>query len=154
MTKEEKKRKAMEREYAWREKYPERYKARMRKHYVANRDKILARSLKWVADNKERHELNQSSWRKLVSVKRCADAVSRRAVSSMATPKWANEFFITEAYHLARLRTKLKTGGVSKWHVDHIVPLKSKLVCGLHVHNNLRVIPAIENLKKRNSHIP
>jgi len=54
---------------------------------------------------------------------------------------------IEQAYDLAQLRTKVFG---FKWHVDHVIPLKGKNVCGLHTPYNLQVIPAKENLRKRN----
>ena len=68
-----------------------------------------------------------------------------------AKPKWLteeHEFFIEEIYSLRDLRTEL-TGVVH--HVDHIIPLKGKDVCGLHVPWNLQVITAKDNLSKSNS---
>ena len=80
-----------------------------------------------------------------------ARTVKRNAQQHKAMPKWANEFFIEEAYRLAELRSKV-TG--IRWSVDHIVPLMGKTVCGLHTHDNLRVIPHKQNLSKGNRYWP
>lgn len=101
-------------------------------YYLRNKDKILKRGVAYDKANPE---------------SRIARRAKRRAKEFCATPSWANQFFIKEAYHLAKLR-KDATG--FKWHVDHIVPLNSKLVCGLHVEHNLQVIPATENIRKSN----
>ena len=68
------------------------------------------------------------------------------------TPKWVDPehaWFIQEAYSLMQLRTAV-TG--IQWHVDHVVPLHGKHVSGLHVIQNLCVIPARHNLVKGNSY--
>lgn len=75
---------------------------------------------------------------------------ANRAKRKQRVVSWDKEFtdFVTiEAYDLAKLRNKV-TG--IKWHVDHVIPLCGKSVCGLHVWNNLKVIPASENLRKGN----
>jgi hypothetical protein len=63
------------------------------------------------------------------------------------TPLWANKQAIKEQYTLAKTLTE-QTG--IKHHVDHIIPLRHPLVCGLHTETNLRVIPAWENIQKSN----
>jgi len=75
---------------------------------------------------------------------------ARKAVIKQRTPKWLDEISferIQNEYKLAALLTKV-TG--SPWHVDHIIPLKGKMVSGLHVPSNLRVLPAAENISKKN----
>lgn len=71
----------------------------------------------------------------------------RRARRRNAMPQWADRQAISQIYKDAKKRIK-ETG--EQWHVDHIVPLAGKNVCGLHVHWNLQVIPARENMSKSN----
>lgn len=77
-------------------------------------------------------------------------AKKRNAVPSWTDGEFEQLVFI-EAYDLAKKRESV-TG--FKWHVDHIVPLQSKLVCGLHCASNINVIPALENIRKHNRHWP
>jgi len=68
-------------------------------------------------------------------------------VMKYARPKWANLEEIDKIYQTAR-RLTIETGIPHE--VDHIVPIRHPLVCGLHVEYNLRVITAQENNKKSN----
>jgi hypothetical protein len=75
----------------------------------------------------------------------------QRAQRLRATPAWADRYAIYRMYKECARLTKV-TG--IRHHVDHIIPLRGKLVCGLHVAHNMRVIPAKENLSKSNKFIP
>jgi DNA-directed RNA polymerase subunit RPC12/RpoP len=73
--------------------------------------------------------------------------VRRKRAIDKATPNWASLDKIREIYRQAQSMSKSTT---EKYHVDHIVPLKSKLVSGLHTEHNLRILPALDNLRKHN----
>ena len=75
----------------------------------------------------------------------------RRAIKKKAIPKWYNKESINLIYEECAKVTK-ETGIVH--HVDHVVPLISKYVCGLHSSENLRVITGSENLHKFNTYWP
>ena len=74
-------------------------------------------------------------------------AMRRVARKKMATPNWANTKKIQSFYKTAARLTKAT--GIPH-HVDHVIPLQSKLVCGLHVEQNLEVLTASENMTKGN----
>lgn len=129
----------------------EKAKARRERWIAAHPDKNIEVKRAWRQRNIEQDRQSSLRWQKQNPEKVNACTAKRRATRKNATPGWANEFFISEIYRLAKLRTEF-TG--IKWHVDHIVPLQSPIVCGLHVECNLQVIPAFENFSKNNRHWP
>ena len=136
---------------AWYQKNKERTKILRRIKNAANRERLNASLLAYKKANPERVRQIQARHRAKSKEKYVAHCAKRYARKLQATPSWANSFLIQEAYLLSALRTKAT--GV-KWHVDHIIPLKSDFVCGLHVESNLRVIPAVANQRKNNRYWP
>lgn len=61
--------------------------------------------------------------------------------TTLATPIWADLDEINSIYRNCPVG----------FHVDHIIPLKHALVCGLHVPYNLQYLSAEDNLKKSNT---
>ena len=70
----------------------------------------------------------------------------RRAVEKLATPSWANKQAMLEIYEFAK---EFREHGINV-DVDHIVPLRAKNACGLHVEANLRVCLKKNNQQKKN----
>jgi hypothetical protein len=89
-------------------------------------------------------------WRKEKPHKNAAKAREYVVKKTNAQPVWltaSQKLHIDCKYSVAAMLSK---NTEEQYHVDHIVPLKGKTVCGLHVPWNLQVIPAQENLRKSN----
>lgn len=74
----------------------------------------------------------------------------RRARSREATPSWLSCEQKAQMQRTYKLSALMKEITGLDYHVDHIIPLKGKDVCGLNVPWNLRVIQAKDNLSKSN----
>lgn len=118
-----------------------------RKRYNANPEKFIAKTKKWQEENPLKRKDVRAKWWEKNHGARNASRMKRHAAKLRATPLWANEFFIKEIYNLASMRSKML--GVN-WHVDHIVPLQSEFVCGLHVETNMQLLPSKHNQSKGN----
>lgn len=106
--------------------------------------------LRWLL-NKEQMTEKRQQWGLKNPDKVYAILARRRAAKLNAVTDWDQELddlVISEAARLAKLR---ETATGVKHHIDHVVPLQGRKVCGLHNAYNLAVIPAIENLKKKNA---
>lgn len=112
-----------------------------------NRDKVREQGRLQYENNKESRRASRARWGKANRAYLSAREMARYARKRSATPKWANIEAMTAFYEQAQLFTNL-TG--IKYQVDHVIPLQSPYVCGLHCEDNLAVITADENVKKGN----
>lgn len=111
---------------------PQAFKEACKIRYWRNPEKSISQCRKWNTENPglrlantKRNELRKKS----------------------RVPAWANHVEIAKIYVLAAEMSR--TTGV-KHNVDHIIPLKGKLVSGLHVENNLQIITETANKVKKN----
>lgn len=136
--------KTSSREWAQRNKSAQ---AKYSKQYeIANKERIQARR----SQNIEMRRETKRLWVKNNLGLVLASSANRRAAKLQRTPAWLSDFDkikIKCLYQLAAMRNR-ESG--QTWHVDHIIPLQGEFVSGLHVPNNLQVIPAIENMRKSN----
>jgi 5-methylcytosine-specific restriction endonuclease McrA len=122
-------------------------KAAGKRYYERNREVVIARAAARPPEEKRRNRAEYKD--RNVDVVR-ADTSVRKRRHREATPNWLTveqKLSMRQLYLQARKLTEI-TG--ERYVVDHIVPLRSHEVCGLHVPWNLRVITQEENLKKSN----
>jgi N-glycosylase/DNA lyase len=128
------------------------HKKRVKAAYRLSNRKLLAKkSSEWNRTNKDKYSNYQKQWAKENKGKVGALQAARRAKKLSATPSWLTK---DQKQYIEDLYTFCKNlSGVvgKKYHVDHVVPLQNKSVCGLHVPWNLQVITEKNNLEKGNS---
>lgn len=93
-----------------------------------------AKSREWFSNNQVRYSVTNASRQ-----------AARRAAVRKRVP-WYDSEAVNRVYAEAQARREQG----EDVQVDHLVPLRSKLVCGLHVQNNLAVVPRGPNLAKGN----
>ena len=131
---------------SWRSRNVEHARALNLANQKKNRASANARNRKWRAAHREQANANSARWARENKAKATAKSNRYRAAQLRATPKWADHEAIGMIYRAAEV---IRTSGFDV-HVDHVVPLQSKVVSGLHVHNNLRIISARANQSKSN----
>ena len=146
---------------AWAAANKDRTAAHVAKYQASNREVINLRSraaravdpsasrtyvAKWRAKNAEAARAASRAWYVANPARSRAQEAKRRAAKLRAVAAWADHDQIARVYDSAR---ELREMGIDV-HVDHIVPLQSKVVCGLHTHDNLQIILARDNISKSN----
>lgn len=142
---------------------------RSRAYYAANRERIRAERNEWrlrhpelarqqAREYKTRQESRQrrreryakeqeanKAWKAAHPELVRAYCTRRNSAKRVATCPWADEEAIKAIY------AKAASVGLQ---VDHIVPLRSQLVCGLHCEANLQLLTRSENSSKGNRRWP
>lgn len=136
--------------------YQNRCKVCLKSNAKRRRDENLERSREISKAYRTRHREKElaryTKYNKAHPEVRAAHAAKRRAYHKNATPAWLTaeqKQDMTCMYALAKKFEKLCN---VEYHVDHIVPLAGKDICGLHVPWNLQILEASLNFSKGNSH--
>jgi len=124
----------------------------MRAWKAANRERMQVRAIAKYWADPVAARARQTAYRAANPIKARHWRMTRIATQLRAVPPWADLEMVAKAYEAADF-LMMVTGD---WYeVDHIVPLRGaigrkQVVCGLHVSDNLQVLPMSENRRKSN----
>ncbi len=116
-----------------------------RNHIARYREKNPNSFKDWRAKNIEKDRASSRAWQKSNRAKVRVHVNERTSARKRSQPRWVDREQLRGFYTVAQ---RLSTCTGIKHHVDHILPLRGKLVSGLHVPWNLCVVPAVINLRK------
>lgn len=128
-------------------------KQRSQAYHQKNKEVINTKKKQWYLQNKETKLIKNKQWFIDNKDRRNAHLAKRRAVKTQAAPKWLTKEHLLEIQEFYTMAKELEKVFPWKQHVDHIVPLLGKDVCGLHVPWNLQILSVKANLEKGNSFV-
>ena len=108
------------------------------------------RAKEWRERNKEQARDNVNKWHKENPEKSSSYKAKYRYSRMKATPSWLTEEQLESMTKLHEYCRELEKLIPEKYHVDHIIPLQGKNVCGLNVPWNLQILEAKANIRKGN----
>jgi hypothetical protein len=120
-------------------------------YYKLNREKRLLTNKIWRDNNLDKRKEYLRTYSKENSALMCYHTSKRKAIKLMATPGWSDHEKIAEFYRESDRLTK-ETG--IKHNVDHVIPLVSPVVCGLHWEGNMQILSRRDNISKGNREWP
>lgn len=138
---------AAKRAREWQASNKERDAQRKKVWRESNSELIYLLRKQWFDDNPEKRKLMAKSYRARHPAKCSALHAEKRARKLRAEPVWADRAKMQEIYAACAFLTKETS---IQHHVDHVIPLRSKVVCGLHNEFNLQILTAEDNQKKYN----
>ena len=144
------KKKWSERVSKWQAKNPEKVLQYKRKYAFNNPEKVAESNLRYVERNSESINARKRAWQRQNLAQGAYNAAKYKCAKRNRTPPWANLRKIERIYQLAAWASRFTD---EKLHVDHIIPMRGQLISGLHVENNLQILPATQNKIKYN-HYP
>lgn len=139
----------------------------MKNYRLRNKEKIAQLQKQYYENNKEKlkedfreYYIKNRTQRRLLGKKHyeenkeiyLAYSRTRKSLLKKCTPEWLTQEIYDEIISIYKECKVISERTGIKHHVDHIIPLKGKTVCGLHVPWNLQIITAEENLKKGNKY--
>lgn len=135
--------------------YFEKNKARLahqrREYREKNRETIAEKARKARIAAPEKYSEQDRRHRKSNLAQDCAKVSRRRVAKTQAIPGWADAEAMLTLYLKAK---ELSPVFGVELNVDHVVPLKSPIVCGLHTEHNLQLLEKGDNIRKGNRHWP
>ena len=139
--------KISDKEYRNRTKNCTKKKEYMKKYNKKYREENTEYYKEYKRNNKEIAKKQKKEYRIKNRATLNSQEAKRRFAKHKATPEWSELAMINILFEKAKWLESL-TG--LKYHIDHIIPLKSNNVCGLHVWQNLQILDATLNLQKSN----